>query len=330
MIRKSIARAFAAALILAPAAVFAQTCGGEDRLAAWRAEDPDGIAAAEARAAAHANAEGVFWRVEKAGLPTSWLLGTHHFADADPDAPYAEALGDARVLFVEITETEEAAMAAAMASDPTLIANAEPRPLETLIDPDLAARAKERLAAFGIPAEATAMLKPWFVNLLLAVPPCVAAMQQAGETGMDKDLQRLAAERGIEARGLETWREQIEAFKAFLGPDPAEALSMTLADPEDPESVLRTGEALYEQERVMMIWEVTIERARPRVPNIDEFVPAAWDAIAAKRNRNMADRAAEELAKGGVFIAVGALHLPTEDGLVELLRADGYEVTRVE
>ncbi|MEO0360536.1 MAG: TraB/GumN family protein, partial [Pseudomonadota bacterium] len=41
-------------------------------------------------------------------------------------------------------------------------------------------------------------------------------------------------------------------------------------------------------------------------------------------------RAAEELAKGGVFIAVGALHLPTEDGLVELLRADGYEVTRVE
>ena len=40
-------------------------------------------------------------------------------------------------------------------------------------------------------------------------------------------------------------------------------------------------------------------------------------------------RAADLLAKGNVFIAVGALHLPGEDGLVELIRKAGYKVTPV-
>lgn len=332
MIRTTFLRRTAAAAVftLFAAPAIAQTCGGVDRYEAWIAEDPQGMAEAEALAAAHANGEGVFWRVEKAGLAPSWLLGTHHFSDADPNADYVRALADARLLFVEISEPEQAAMASAMASDPTLIANAAPQPLEALVAPELAARAKERLAGFGIPGEATAMLQPWFINLLLAVPSCVAAMQQAGHKGMDQDLQVLAAEAGVDIRGLETWREQIEAFKALLGDDPGEALRLALIDPEDPENVLRTLQALYEDGRTMMIWETSIARARALDPDIDAYAPIAWDAIAVRRNRVMADRAAEELAKGGVFIAVGALHLPTDDGLIELLRAEGYAVTRVE
>jgi uncharacterized protein YbaP (TraB family) len=41
----------------------------------------------------------------------------------------------------------------------------------------------------------------------------------------------------------------------------------------------------------------------------------------------MAERALPFLEEGGAFIAVGALHLPGEAGLVELLRAKGYTVT---
>jgi uncharacterized protein YbaP (TraB family) len=41
----------------------------------------------------------------------------------------------------------------------------------------------------------------------------------------------------------------------------------------------------------------------------------------------MAQRAAPVLATGDAFIAVGALHLPGEEGLVELLRAQGYRLT---
>ena len=43
----------------------------------------------------------------------------------------------------------------------------------------------------------------------------------------------------------------------------------------------------------------------------------------------MAERAAPILAGGNVFIAVGALHLPGNEGLIELLRKQGFTLTAV-
>jgi uncharacterized protein YbaP (TraB family) len=47
------------------------------------------------------------------------------------------------------------------------------------------------------------------------------------------------------------------------------------------------------------------------------------------RNKIMAERAAPILANGNVFMAVGALHLPGEGGVIELLRKQGFTVTAV-
>jgi uncharacterized protein len=46
------------------------------------------------------------------------------------------------------------------------------------------------------------------------------------------------------------------------------------------------------------------------------------------RNATMAARARPLLQEGGAFIAVGALHLPGKDGLIERFRAQGYSVAR--
>ena len=47
------------------------------------------------------------------------------------------------------------------------------------------------------------------------------------------------------------------------------------------------------------------------------------------RNKRMAERLADHLDGGGAFIAVGALHLPGEQGLVHLMEESGYRVSRV-
>jgi uncharacterized protein YbaP (TraB family) len=47
------------------------------------------------------------------------------------------------------------------------------------------------------------------------------------------------------------------------------------------------------------------------------------------RNRRMVDRMGELLQQGNAFVAVGALHLPGEQGILQLLADRGYRVTRV-
>jgi uncharacterized protein YbaP (TraB family) len=48
-----------------------------------------------------------------------------------------------------------------------------------------------------------------------------------------------------------------------------------------------------------------------------------------ERNATMLDRALPLIEGGNAFIAVGAAHLPGDQGLVELFRKSGYEVTPV-
>jgi uncharacterized protein YbaP (TraB family) len=47
-------------------------------------------------------------------------------------------------------------------------------------------------------------------------------------------------------------------------------------------------------------------------------------AILDDRNKNWIPKLKPLLAKGSVFIAVGALHLPGEFGLIKLLEAEGF------
>jgi hypothetical protein len=51
--------------------------------------------------------------------------------------------------------------------------------------------------------------------------------------------------------------------------------------------------------------------------------------VLTKRNLKMADRIKEMSAGKSCFFAVGAAHLPGEDGLIELLTAKGFKVEPV-
>ena len=54
-------------------------------------------------------------------------------------------------------------------------------------------------------------------------------------------------------------------------------------------------------------------------------------ALVTDRNHRMADRVAAQLADKNLrmFVAVGALHLPGEEGVINLLRKKGFTVTPI-
>ena len=58
---------------------------------------------------------------------------------------------------------------------------------------------------------------------------------------------------------------------------------------------------------------------------LDRFMERVLD----RRNFLMVDRMAGVLDDGNAFIAVGAMHLPGENGLLNLLAQGGHDVTRV-
>ena len=60
-----------------------------------------------------------------------------------------------------------------------------------------------------------------------------------------------------------------------------------------------------------------------------ELMQLFKERVIDQRNARMVERMMPRLAEGKAFIAVGALHLPGERGVLNLLDQRGYAITRV-
>ena len=58
--------------------------------------------------------------------------------------------------------------------------------------------------------------------------------------------------------------------------------------------------------------------------------PDLMQSISVDRNKKWMNHIPTYIANKSTFIAVGALHLPGKDGLINLLREAGYTVEQVE
>ena len=91
------------------------------------------------------------------------------------------------------------------------------------------------------------------------------------------------------------------------------------------DDMMETMVQLYAAGEVGKFWPL-MEHLSPETskgPGYAQF----QEALITRRNKVMADRANPQLEQGGVFMAVGALHLPGKLGVVQLLRDAGYTVT---
>ncbi len=260
----------------------------------------------------------VFWTVETPDGKLGWLLGTIHTEDARVlDFPPAlqQALDDADRVALELVP--DAAMLAAL-SEAMLLPRGER--LSDVLSPGLYADVLDVLDEYGLDAPAVQRMRPWAVAMTLALPP--------PETGlfMDMAVAFRAARHGAEVKALETLDEQL-AFLTGLGRQAhIEMLELAVADSDGGRALFEALIEAYlerDSERLRALAEQELERMGPTIRERFEA-----DGIVA-RNRRMAERAAPLIDQGGTLVAVGALHLPGELGLVELLRGRGYVVEPV-
>jgi uncharacterized protein YbaP (TraB family) len=267
--------------------------------------------------------KGLFWRIDPPnGAAPSHIYGTVHVDDARALklAPVVrETLATSRVLALElITDADSAKTFAAAAQLPT------GRALQSLMSADDYARLEGLMRnRYGIPPYVVERMAPWSAYVTLNLP--------GPRTGLTVDelLHRIALKQGKPVEGLETVAMQIDAMHAI--PERQQVLLLTAAA-RDHDRVIEMVHGLLEAYLREDLGAILGLQDRFDEGMTDE-VRAAQDALLESvlfgRNPGMAAKSASLADAGGAFIAVGALHLQGERGLLAELGKRGYVMTRV-
>ena len=184
---------FAAALCLAPAAL--AECKGRNLIAQL---SPDAQAALRSEAAEYPYASGNYWQATR-GDQVITLIGTYHMDDprhAKTLAALTPALSAASILLVEAGPEEEAALKSHMAAHPEILVNTDGPTLPEVLSPADWEQLSQAMTARGIPAFMAAKFRPWYISVMLGIPPC-AVEDATTARGLDGMLQDAAAARHV-------------------------------------------------------------------------------------------------------------------------------------
>lgn len=319
--------------VAAPADQTEAVCEGENLAVQLGKTNPEALAAARAEAAAVPNGDSKLWKIEKPGVAPSWLFGTMHITDPRvvrmPDAART-AFDSARTVVIETVDILDPAKAqAALMAKPELTMFTDGNTLVSFLDEEDAKLVESELANRGIPLALVSRMKPWMVAGMLALPQCELARKSSGAEFLDIRIANDARRDGKALLGLESIGEQMAAMADLPMEFHIRGLVETIRLAELMPDIMATMTELYLQGEIALIMP-TILAAGPEANADDIDGYAEFERrIVVMRNHVMAERSAPILAEGNAFIAVGALHLPGEEGLVTLLQQDGFTVTAI-
>lgn len=268
--------------------------------------------------------EGLLWRIETAGSEPSYLFGTIHLTDervTKLPPPVVKALDNADSLTVELVLDDAAQRALALE-----LRLQGDRSLDDILGPDLYADVLELTQPLGLFDAALKTLKPWAVMGVISMPPEELVRAAMGTLNVDQTLQQMATTRGVPVYGLESVAEQAAA----LGGMPEDDMVQVIRDSVEMRPQLHD----FIEEMIGFYLALDLSGLHARMIEmsagddqalLDRFMERVLD----RRNFLMVDRMAGVLDEGNAFVAVGAMHLPGENGLLNLLAQGGHDVTRV-
>jgi uncharacterized protein YbaP (TraB family) len=260
------------------------------------------------------------WRVsgQRASV---YLLGSIHFMKADsyPLSPAIEGAFEASDVVVFETDIDQMGTAAmALLAAGTLEGDAT---LADVVSEELYRRVFDRLEAAKLGIDGFDKMKPWMLALSLTSFELMRAGYLGGE-GIDVHFSSRAETDGKRRDSFETIEFQVSLFADLTAEESEEFLEYTLVeldtvipvvdeivttwkagDPERMEKLLAEG---FDTHRGLFRRMVT-DRNLAWLPKIEQLLEGDADAL----------------------VVVGSLHLVGDQGLIELIRAKGYEVAQL-
>lgn len=269
-------------------------------------------------AAAPFYSQGLLWKIERAGQAPNYVFGTIHSEDPrvlNLPKPVQGVFDSSKIFVMEALLDESAlrAMSSAMLFN-------DGRQLQQVLSPATYAKAVAAMSAYGLPEIALQLMQPWAAAMTLGTPK--------PQTGLvlDLSLMQQAMAQGKQTAGLETAQEQIGIFAKLALPEQIILLEDVLKQlPTLPQTFAKLHQAylardLASLERLSVEQQALGNRALGQ-----KLMPQLID----QRNQRMVARMEPYLKSGQAFIAIGALHLPGEAGVLRLLAKKGYRVSVV-
>jgi len=260
---------------------------------------------------------GLLWKIEGTGGKSSYLFGTIHSDDPRvtkiPD-PVQAAFDSSTTFTMEMVAGGNAFLEMAE----RMFFNGG-RTLPDVLGASLYAQTENALRERGLPTADIERKKPWAIVMMLSAPK--------PRTGLflDLALQMQATLKGKQTFGLESIGEQLAVFDELPMPDQVALLEDTLAMRNQMDAQLEAMIKAYLARDLARLMQLAAEHDRDAAAIHDKLM----QRLLTRRNHRMAERMLPRLEEGNAFIAIGTAHLPGADGVLALLQARGYRISRV-
>lgn len=261
---------------------------------------------------------GLLWEVSKPGVVASHLFGTIHSEDPQVlqlDGRVQAAFDAAHSVVLEVLLDTDA-----MQYSSAVMLLLDGRTLDGIIGTELFNQTSRVCSSRGIPEVVLQRMKPWAVAVTLSMP-----VPETGQV-LDMMLYQDALLANKPVHGLETIGEQLDIFDTL--PESGQIMLLRDALENFPGIDALHEELLQAYKRRDLGALMAINDASMPIGD-QRLADDLQRRLIRDRNRLMAERMQPYLEQGRTFVAVGALHLPGADGLLQLLQQRGYILRRV-
>lgn len=264
----------------------------------------------------------LLWKISGNGLSKpSYLYGTIHLipkADLKFSDPFMAALDKSKRVVFEIDMKEMTSLGTQF----SLITKSfmrDGKTLRDLLNADDYAFVQSKMAEKGMAMGMFERLKPMFLSMMLANEE--QSMQNSRMTSVEMELYKMVRKRKLQSGGLETAAYQISVFDSIPYDAQARMLVETLRSGEgssgDYEEMIR----LYQEENISQMQNMVVEEG--------ESMARFEELLLTRRNQNWIPVMGRMMKDTPTLFAVGAGHLGGPQGVIALLRKEGYRVEAV-
>lgn len=260
-------------------------------------------------------ARGLLWEISGKAQASSYLLGTIHSDDSRVTRIPAElerALNRADSFVAELDLDMTSTLSAHQA-----MLSAGGQDLADVLGVERYRRTVKVMAQYGLPEADVQQMKPWAIAVQLSLPK-----PQSG-LFLDLVLYRQAQARGLPIHALETVAEQLAVFNDMPVPEQIIMLDEALDEFSEMPAMIEKLVQLYLQRDLAGLQQYNEQQLQKSSKALADYVERE---LIIERNLRMVERMQVHLREGKAFIAVGALHLPGENGILNLLQQQGYTI----